>query len=87
MIKEAFEQKRNHLSNEQANINSIIIQQLILPEDQEKGHVSQKVFKQFVSNSGGYKKFVLPFLLSIFCWIACKTLAYIILERGCEDYP
>lgn len=58
---------------------------MILPEDQEKGQVNWKIFKLFIDNCGGLSKFLMPTILCMICWITCRTLSSIFIEKSCED--
>jgi hypothetical protein len=62
-----------------------LVRKLMLPEDQQKGEVEWKIFKEYIRLNGGYCKFGFFILLAMLIWISFTIAAAIIIQLWCED--
>ena len=57
----------------------------MLPEDQEIGTVSYKIFKEYIHLNGGYFSFAFLVCLAMTCWISLTIASLMVMEKWCED--
>lgn len=57
----------------------------MLPEDQQRGNITFKVLKQFISLNGGKWRFTFIVLIAMSSYTAVKTIGSIIIQLWCEE--
>ena len=62
---------------------SQIVEQLILPEDKEKGEVNFGIIKTFIKHGGGIIIFIIMVVLMETISVALRIFASLMMQRWC----
>lgn len=91
IIKEKKEILKRSMARERAisehnaappNLTDKLVEQLMLPEDKQKGKVTWSTYRTYITLNGGW---IFPAVLMFFmlCWLLLSTTANIQIERWC----